>query len=145
MSDRTFADSNVLIYAVEIGGEETDKAAIARALIERTRPCLSTQVLGEFYNAVTSARRRDPMTHEEAVEWIAKWLRLEVRPVTTAHVELALDLRKRFQVSYYDALILAAARLAECPAVYSEDLNNGQNYGGVTAINPFAPLQQNRP
>lgn len=145
MSDRAFADSNVLIYAVAVGGEEAGKAAIARELIERTRPCLSTQVLGEFYNVVTSARRRDPLTHEEAVEWIAKWLRLEVRPVTTAHVGLALDLRKRFQVGYYDALILAAARLADCPTVYSEDLNNGQDYGGVTAVNPFAPLQQNRP
>ena len=54
------------------------------------------------------------------------------------HVDLALELTGRFQLGYFDALILAAARLADCETVYSEDLNDGQDYGGVRVVNPFA-------
>jgi len=109
-------------------------------MIERVRPTLSTQVLGEFYNVVTSKRRTDPLSREEAAQWIAKWMQLQVESVTPGHVNLALEIGHRFQVSYYDALILAAARLAACSVVYSEDLNEGQDYGGVKVINPFAGL-----
>ena len=138
MSDRVFADSNVLIYAIE--DHDSGKALIARELIERTRPMISTQVMGEFYNVVTSKRRTDPLSHDEAARWIAKWMRLQVEPVTMDQVGLALEIRNRFQVSYYDALILASARLAACTVVYSEDLNDGQDYGGVQVRNPFAQV-----
>ena len=56
---------------------------------------------------------------------------------TVAHVDLALELSDRFRVSYYDALILAAANLAGCEVVYSEDLNARQTYSGVRVENPF--------
>jgi predicted nucleic acid-binding protein len=139
MSDRVFADSNVLIYAID--DADSGKALIARELIERTRPMLSTQVLGEFYNVVTSKRRMAPLSHDEAARWIAKWMRLQVESVTSDQVHLALEIRQRFQVSYYDALILASARLAACAVVYSEDLNDGQDYGGVQVSNPFAQVR----
>lgn len=139
MSDKAFADSNVLINAIEEEGANLSKAIIARNLIETMWPTLSTQVLGEFYNVVTGKRRLDPLDHAEASQWITQWLRLKVESITTNHVCLALEIRDRFQVSYYDSLILAAARLAACTVVYSEDLNHGQDYGGVRVINPFAP------
>ena len=50
----------------------------------------------------------------------------------------AVELRERCQISYWDAAIIAAAKQMGCTAVYSEDLNPGQNYDGVTVINPFA-------
>jgi predicted nucleic acid-binding protein len=140
MSDNAFADSNMLIYAIESEGANVGKATVAREMIERVRPTLSTQVLGEFYNVVTSKRRADPLSSEEATQWIAKWMQLKVESVTPGHVNLALEICRRFQVSYYDALILAAARLAACTVVYSEDLNDGQDYGGVKVVNPFAGL-----
>jgi predicted nucleic acid-binding protein len=135
MSDKAFVDSNVLIYAIEQEGANVSKATVARDMIERVRPTLSTQVLGEFYNVVTGKRRTDPLSSEEAAQWIAKWMQLKVESVTPDHVNLALEICHRFQVSYYDALILAA-----CTVVYSEDLNDGQDYGGVKVINPFAGL-----
>ncbi len=99
--------------------------------------CLSTQVLGEFYRAVTSSRRAVPLNHTEAAAWVQLWKRHDVRPITVTHVDLALEIAVRFQIGYFDALILAAARLADCTTVYSEDLNAGQNYGGVVVVNPF--------
>jgi predicted nucleic acid-binding protein len=50
----------------------------------------------------------------------------------------AVELRQRYQISYWDAAIIAAAKQIECTVVYSEDLNPGQDYDGVTVINPFA-------
>jgi predicted nucleic acid-binding protein len=137
MSDRVFLDTNILVYAIEVGGPNQAKSTIALGLAKRTDICLSTQVLGEFYRAVTSPRRASPLTHDLAVSWVQLWKRHEVFGITVAHVDLALDLASRFRVGYYDALIVSAARLAGCPVVYSEDLSSGQEYDGVRVQNPF--------
>jgi predicted nucleic acid-binding protein len=138
MSGRVFLDTNVLVYAIETGGPRPEKSAAARALARREGVCLSTQVLGEFYRAVTSRRRAQPLTHDEAVAWVQLWKRHEVQAVTVPHVDLALELTGRYKLSYYDALVVAAARLAGCEVVLSEDLNAGQDYGGVRVENPFS-------
>ena len=137
MSGRLFLDTNVLVYAIETGGPDPDKSAAALALTRRSDVILSTQVLGEFYCAVTGSRRTSPLTHDEAVAWIQFWKRHDVRSLTVAHVDLALELAGRFQIHYYDALILSAARLAGCDTIYSEDLSAGQDYGGVRVEDPF--------
>src|SRR5512134_3054235 len=111
MSGSVFLDTNVLVYAIETGGPRPEKSAAALALVRREDVCLSTQVLGEFYRAVTSRRRARPLTHDEAVAWVQLWKRHDVRPITVPHVDLALEIANRFQVGYFDALILAAARL----------------------------------
>ena len=137
MPGSVFLDTNVLVYAIESGGPDTVKSSIALALAKRTDVCLSVQVLGEFYRAVTNPRRGSPLTHDEAIAWVQIWKRHDVRSVTVPHVDLALELVHRFQLNYFDALILAAARLAGCDLVYSEDLNDGQDYGGLRVENPF--------
>jgi predicted nucleic acid-binding protein len=137
MHDRYFLDTNVLVYAIESQGPDPEKSAIALDLARGDAVSLSTQVLGEFYRAVTSTRRASPLTHDEAVAWVQLWKRHDVRSITVPHVDLALELTDRFQVGYYDGLILAAARLAGCAIVYSEDLNSGQDYDGVRVCNPF--------
>ena len=61
-----------------------------------------------------------------------------VRPkLSVPHVDLALEISRRYQTGYYKALILSAARFMGCDVVYSEDLNDGQDYGGVIVTNPF--------
>lgn len=137
MSANVFLDTNVLIYAIESGGPDPQKSAAALALARRMDVCISTQVLGEFYRAVTSPRRAMPLSHEHAVAWLQLWKRHDVREITVGHVDLALEITSRFQVNYYDALILASARLAGCSTVFSEDLGDGQDYGGVRVENPF--------
>jgi predicted nucleic acid-binding protein len=139
MSGSLFLDTNILICAIQSGGPHPDKAAAARALVRRDDVCLSTQVLGEFYRAVTSPRRARPLTHVEAVAWVQLWKRHDVRPITVPHVDLALEITSRYRISYYDALILAAAHLAGCAVVCSEDLSAGQEYGTVRVENPFLP------
>jgi len=136
MSDKVFLDTNVLVYAIEQDGSE--KSATALALAQSEDIWISTQVLGEFYNAVTSPRRDSPLTHDEATAWIQLWKKYHVSDVTTAHVDLALEIKARFSLSYYDSLILAAARLADIDVVNSEDMADGQDYDGVTVKNPFA-------
>jgi predicted nucleic acid-binding protein len=138
MSDKVFLDTNILVYAIESSGPDTKKSGIALSLVRRSDVCISTQVLGEFYRAVTSVRRLSPLSQDEATAWVQLWKRLEVCGISVLHVDLALEIVRRFQIGYYDALILAAARLSDCKQVYSEDLGDGQDYGGVTVANPFA-------
>lgn len=140
MTASAFLDTNILVYAIESGGPNAAKSAIALAISQRTDVCLSAQVLGEFYRAVTSPRRAVPLTHDEAAAWVQIWKRHDVRSITVPHVDLALELAARFRIGYFDALILAAARMAACPLVYSEDLSHGQDYGGVRVEDPFRGL-----
>ena len=135
MSDKLFLDTNILVYAIEQDGSR--KSEVALEIAKREGICISTQVLGEFYNAVTNQRRASPLTHDEVTAWIQLWKKYHVSDVTTAHVDLALENKFRYQLSYYDSLIIAAARLAGIGVVYSEDMSAGQDYSGVTVTNPF--------
>jgi predicted nucleic acid-binding protein len=137
MSAKAFIDTNVLVYAIQLPGDDLEKPNRARSLLRGDDLCLSTQVLGEFYRAVTSRRRAQPLSHSEAAAWVQLWKRIEVLSITVAHVDLALEITERFDIGYYDALILSSARMAGCRKVYSEDLNPGQEYNGVTVLNPF--------
>ena len=137
MSDKIFLDTNILIYAIETRGKDPNKSQIAQTLLKLHNIILSTQVLGEFYHATTSPRRTSPLTHDEATVWIQLWKRYDLETITVAHVDLALELKERFQIGYYDALILASGRLSQCKHVFSEDLVDGQDYGGISVINPF--------
>lgn len=137
MSGSIFLDTNILVYAIESDGQDAAKSSTARKLASRVDVCLSVQVLGEFYRAVTSSRRARPLTHEEATAWVQLWKRHDVRAITLPHVDLAVELAGRFQLSYFDALIVSAARLAGYAVLCSEDLDDGQDYGGVRVKNPF--------
>ncbi len=137
MSDKVFIDTNVLVYAIESEGSDVHKSSAARDLLRTENICISTQVLGEFFNAVTSARRASPLKRDEAAAWIQLWKRFDVRDITVSHVDLALEIANRYQLSYYDSLIISAAKHAACQIVYSEDMSDGQNYNSVTVSNPF--------
>lgn len=137
MPGKPFADTNVLVYAISPAGPDATKGAIAASLLQSGDFCISTQVLGEFYNAVTAARRKVPLSHEEALVWVQFWKRYELQSITSAHVDLALEIAGHFCISYYDALIVATTRLAECTVIYSEDLSDTQNYDGIRVENPF--------
>ena len=71
---------------------------------------------------------------------VEAYLRFPVQATTAALVLAALETRERYQLSYWDAAILEAARAAGCPLVLSEDLAHGRDYGGIRVENPFLGL-----
>ncbi len=132
-----FADTNVLLYAISSDPAEQAKAARANELLRNRDLGLSVQVLQEFYVQATRKTRADRLTHEQAAALVDSFRRFPVQETTVGLVLSALSTRQRFEVSYWDAAILEAARALGCEIVLSEDLSDGQDYGGVRVENPF--------
>lgn len=132
-----FVDTNVLLYAISRDSSEQEKAGIANGILEGRDVVLSVQVLQEFYVQATRESRGDRLAHGQAARLVESFLRFEVRESTVALVRAALAARDRYRLSYWDAAILEAARLAGCSVVLSEDLSDGQDYDGVRIENPF--------
>jgi len=132
-----FVDSNILLYAASKSPNERDKAATATSILSGLDLAVSVQVLQEFYTQATRATRTDRISHEQATLLIRSFCRYPVQETTLALVEAALRTTERFQISYWDAAIIEAARALGCREILSEDLNDGQDYGGVQVVNPF--------
>lgn len=145
MSQRAFFDTNVLVYADAI--DEPAKQAIAlrelkAAFVARTG-VLSTQVLQEYCN-VALRKLKLPAAHVRAQ--LAFYEQFEIVQTTPAILRAGLDLHQTRALSFYDALIVAAAQIAGCATLVSEHINNGVNSGeaidGVRILNPFATYAQ---
>lgn len=136
-----FVDTNVLIYAASPSAEEAGKRRAAQALLNREDLALSVQVLQEFYHQVTRPSRQHRLTPEQALRFIELLDPSRVQEITFDVFLAAVVISRRFQLSYWDGAILAAARTCGCDIVYSEDLSAEQDYGGLRVINPFAELR----
>jgi predicted nucleic acid-binding protein len=137
MNAEVFIDTNVLLYSLSDRPEEQAKAERARQLLLTENWGWSVQVAGEFYHVATSAKRQFQLPHSSAMEYVETWLKFPTASLHPSTVLNALQLRDRFHLSYWDALIIAAAQDLGCGRIYSEDLNDGQDYGGVKVVNPF--------
>ena len=136
MSDRTFFDSNVLIYAMASGDPRRERAQqlVAQGGV------ISVQVLNEF---VAVARRKMRMPWENVIEALDAVRILFPSPVsiTLDTHEAALKIAQQCGFGIYDALIAASALESNCSSLYSEDLQNGQVIDGrLTIRNPFRLL-----
>jgi predicted nucleic acid-binding protein len=132
-----FVDANVLLYAISRDPEEQAKADRANQLLASRNLGLSVQVLQEFYVQATRESRADRLTHEQAAALVDSFRRFPVQETTIGIVLSAISTRQRFDISYWDATILEAAGALGCDVVLSEDLSDGQDYGGVRVENPF--------
>lgn len=135
--NRVFFDTNVIVYAHDNSAPaKRDKARklLLQALADGTG-VLSAQVLGE---AFISLAKKLGVGEESAADEILQLSAYRVVEVSSSLVLRALDIKSDFQLSYWDALIVAAAEHAGCGTLFSEDLNDGQSYGSVTVKNPFA-------
>ena len=132
-----FVDSNILIYAIASGSEEREKSSRALRILEESELAFSVQVLQEFYVQATRDTRRDRISHEEAVAFIQALCEFPVQGLSVNVLRAALATTHRYQISYWDAAIIEAARALGCREVLSEDLSDGQDYGGVRVTNPF--------
>ena len=131
-------DTNVLIYAAIPDPREVRKQQIAKTLLRRDDLAFSTQVFQEFYHQATRPTRDFPLTSSQAMTFLNAFSSSPIQPITPELFREAVSLSERFQLSYWDAAILAAARAMDCDAVYSEDLSDQQDYAGLRVINPFA-------
>lgn len=131
-----FLDTNILLYACSGAPADAEKKATATDLILNTQFGLSSQVLQEF---IANALRKPALGITEF--GIDATLELAthapVQPVDLELVMHSVSLRRRFQISHWDATIIAAAQALGCQTLYSEDMNHGQEFEGVRVVNPF--------
>jgi len=131
-----FLDTNILLYAAlgqDHAGHRWDRA---REIALSEDYCTSGQVLAEFYNIATR-KGAPPLTSDKASEWIRVIAMKPCQPVTPAVVLGGIRHAQRYQLSYWDGAIIAAAEQIGARVLYSEDLNHGQTYGSVRVENPF--------
>ena len=127
-----FVDANVVVYAF---ARDDAKIAIAEGILEG-QPTISVQVLSEFLNVCRIKLGMDVTTrHKLAAELIAG---CNVVSLDARVVEKAMEVEAQAQISYWDALIVAAALLSGCDILYTEDLENGRMFEDrLTVVNPF--------
>ena len=139
MSVENFIDTNVFIYHLE--QLDARKAAIADRLIEHGlasgTSCISFQVVQECINA-SIRKAQVPLTEHE----MRRYLEHVLAPLFKVYPSLALynsalDIRLRYQLSFYDSLIVASALEAGCGRLYTEDMQHGQRIHSLTIQNPF--------
>jgi predicted nucleic acid-binding protein len=136
MSVDAFLDTNVLVYAAAGAGQDRRKQQTALSLIESIDFGISAQVLQEFF-VTTTRKLQVRLSPDDALAWIENLEVFPCLPVDAALVKIAIETCVRYQLSYWDAAILAAAQGLHARVLYSEDLSHGQRYGDVEVINPF--------
>ncbi len=138
MSGKSFVDSNIVVYSVDESPDERVKhqAAVRLLTSEPDDLVISTQVLQEFYVAVTR-KLSHPLDEERAARAIRGLAKLDVVGIDVPLVMAAVDTSRTAKLSLWDALIIEAARQAGCARVYSEDMSDGQEIRGVRVENPF--------
>ena len=134
---KAFFDTNVLLYMYS--SADVRKQARARDLYREcalaNRILLSTQVVQEFFVA---GLRKLTLPRQQVREVTAAFLDSPLVTVGPSHIRAAIENEDRYNISFWDALIVAAAESGSAEVLYTEDLNDGQQYGAVLVRNPFS-------
>ncbi|NOY69082.1 MAG: PIN domain-containing protein [Deltaproteobacteria bacterium] len=138
MKDKYFLDTNIIVYSFD--PNISDKQCVARRLIHSALTgsgCISYQVVQEFMNVATR-KFKTPLSIQDCKIYLNDVLAplCEIFP-GIEFFSYALQIRERWQFSFYDSLIVAAALQANCTILYTEDLQHGQLINGLTITNPF--------
>lgn len=135
---KAFFDTNVLVCAFD-AGEPGKRKRAARLLSESAAAgavVVSAQVLQEFY--VTVTRKLElPLPPDAALRAVTELANFPVVPSESTLVLAAIGTHRKHAISFWDALIVEAARIGGATVLYSEDLQSGQSFGSVTISNPF--------
>jgi predicted nucleic acid-binding protein len=133
---RAFFDTNVLLYMYSSSNsQKRDRARELYGDYALTgRILLSTQVIQEFF---VSGLRKLALPRQKVREVTLAFLDSPLVIIGPSHIRSAIEKEERYQISFWDALILAAAEAGGAEVLYTEDLNDGQQYGAVTVRNPF--------
>ena len=136
--DLTFVDTNILVYAHD--ASESHKQPIAEALLtelwRQGTGVLSTQVLQEFY--VVATRKYDPaMSRDLARRLVAHYANWRVIGVDLPLIVSASELEEMHSLSFWDALVVEAARRAGATRLATEDMQDGREFGDLRIHDPF--------
>jgi predicted nucleic acid-binding protein len=138
-NERCFFDSNILVYTDD--GDAPAKQIVAIELVEHHRHAgtgvISTQVLQEYYVNATRKMRVAPEVAQRKVEIYAH---MPVVPLDVPTILAAIDLHRLHQISFWDALIVQAAKAGGCTVLLSEDMHDGASLRGIRVVNPFAGI-----
>ena len=139
MSDKVFVDTNILIYAYDLdaGQKNAISSAAIKDLWKNRSGIISIQVLQEFYVNVTR-KIPNPLSKPKAREIIENYLAWDVELNEVITILAASEIEERYNLSFWDALIVAAACNAKADKIITEDLNHGQRIEGILIENPFA-------
>lgn len=132
-----FIDTNVLLYAISELPSENSKRDSARALIDHESCAFSMQVLQEFVYQATHPRRTNRVPLDEAVQHVTAWRRFPVQETTLALLDEGLNMLRVGGFSFWDSMIVAAARAQGCELLYSEDMQDGRIVDGMRIVDPF--------
>ena len=139
MTDPVFVDTNVFVYLHDDSEPEKKQRADdwITLLVNRRAGRLSFQVLQELYAVLTRTVKEtlSPATAQAIVRDLVEW---RPTPIDLSILERAWALGQRYALSWWDALIVAAAQRSQCKVVLTEDLQHGQVFGAVRVIDPFA-------
>jgi len=137
MSELAFFDTNVLVYMHDSRNAHKREVALRlfRKHLYTETLVISTQVLQEFY--VIVSRKLENLRSGQARAITEAYARLNVLTVQPDHIIQAIGVQTRYQISFWDGLILVSAKAARAAFVFSEDLSHGQTYDGVRVENPF--------
>jgi predicted nucleic acid-binding protein len=140
MNDKTFVDTNVLIYAhdIDAGAKHEIAKRIMRELWSERTGILSTQVLQEFYVNVTR-KIASPLSKVSARAVVSSYANWCIEN-TLVDISTAFRIEDESQIGFWDALIIASAAKGGAMRLVSEDLNSGQTVMGVLIDNPFAGI-----
>ncbi len=135
-ADKAFFDTNVLLYAYSNAdaGKQARALALYREYAQQGRMLLSTQVVQEFFVA---AVRKLSLPQQHVREIAGTLLDSPLIVVSPSHIRAAMDHVDHYKILFWDALIVAAAESGGAGVLFTEDLNDGQQYGAVVARNPF--------
>lgn len=132
-----FLDTNVLLYSISDVPDEAAKRERAQALIDGGGFALSMQVLQEFYRQATKPHRSWRISPEAAQELIEAWRRFPVQETTLALLDAGFAIQARHHFSFWDSMIVAAARAQGCDVLWTEDMDDGRIVDGMRIANPF--------
>ena len=136
MSARSFFDTNILVYTDDGAAPKKQQHAI-RLLAEHRRAksgAVSMQVLQEYFVTVTRKLGLDPSLARRKVELLAEF---DVAAPDVNDILAAIDLHRLRSISFWDALIVRAAKQTGCVVLFSEDLQHGSEIDGIRVVNPF--------
>jgi predicted nucleic acid-binding protein len=136
---KVFLDTNVIVYSMDKdAGRKFERAReVMRSLGEEDVGVISTQVIQEAYVTTTGKLGMDPLVVKGDLRLLDMF---EVVMPTPELVFKAIDCAILNTLSFWDALIIAAAASANCEEVWTEDMNDGQTIFGVRLVHPFADL-----